>query len=1153
MKRPETGFVPEEATMESDNSEFEAIEQQKNRAKTGRELMEEEKNVPIIGNAKKIHSTGKISMGEQRNIYLAKEFSGQKVVELPDNLVAVVKDNNGKFEIEAIFELGQNEKGQKSSERIEIAEAKSRSKTLRDAIDQLEEKLRAGYEVELVSEKTEEKELQKIKAKMIEALERNEIITYGADGEIICDLERIKNLEGSIFEGARRFELKKGTIKPSWQKMLLEIFADKKVVSTEDYKKRLEGDRDIEEKSLFYLPKNKEEAFNLEKISQADFYLTISDFLVTEVNKIDPFFQEKFGVGALETEFAVRIYHPKYGAGYRDENGSLFVKRDVRDKNSKFIKISMDWLYSRFNYGYYSGLVRKEILLHTPKIGILDKDFKNLRENRLLTEKDFGQSENTKTSGLFRVEKTIGIKGGTNFGTFYVDEYGEKRFAHAQYTLGTEFEGKRLVKLQENLYGIVDEVEGIKRITHIIKPAEIELIRQKQEEYRKKHHKEPSVASVHFGKRDPNSPKPVLFEATNLSPKREDETPEEYAERIATFNAVREYNKLQQISSDLSKKAGIGIHNLELNEQNALASFAFESNENYRQLIDFSKKFGEKGLKAFLACEYGMNIGNIILELGEKLPTDQANMVFAAYVEVIFSMNQEADQIFEEIRTFNPDIPIIRDEILESLLSRGKDLLVEIHQQLQSKKKGEILEELVIQNFIREIKEETSEQKAVRSNFKKVAEIFNQKEINLESLKKSQGVVLNSLKRGQSSGLLLKTLKRMDKLSPIPEIHWRVDRSLAEYDRRFGLDLAGLLEELALAEEKKILLEFGPGSGLSKRERTAGTLGKKYDDFAMADRLYYPVDSVIARLIDFEKIKKDIGQDLADQEKQVLIEFIYKSVYIKKDQTSLDQFDYNQENIDQINQDPNNLKNILISCGPALVNAEIVPQTISSRDEQGRVIYPNKLDINSQSSAVQKAIRTFAENPAHYLINGYQEADVYDLIDAFPAGTMIGDFSDIKKVKPDESIDVALAVRSTVYLKEDKYVDFLGDVAKALSDEGIYIDDSIRDNDGWYYRLSEIQKFLAENAAKKEKGQIKYNLEVSVVLGPGFPGEDYRQDLVPLALVISKNISYNDQISKYLNAGCRLVNFFELSSDQNYLKTLDSSGLTAQRVETKED
>jgi len=99
--------------------------------------------------------------------------------------------------------------------------------------------------------------------------------------------------------------------------------------------------------------------------------------------------------------------------------------------------------------------------------------------------------------------------------------------------------------------------------------------------------------------------------------------------------------------------------------------------------------------------------------------------------------------------------------------------------------------------------------------------------------------------------------------------------------------------------------------------------------------------------------------------------------------------------------------------------------------------------------------------------------------------------------------------------------------------------DSIRDNDGWYYRLAEVYK-----AQQKVQGR----LEVLVVLGPGFPGEDYRQTEVPLAMIMTKQGSSEILAKKHLLPGNRLVKLEELIQDEEYLKSLDTTGWTAEQA-----
>jgi hypothetical protein len=122
----------------------------------------------------------------------------------------------------------------------------------------------------------------------------------------------------------------------------------------------------------------------------------------------------------------------------------------------------------------------------------------------------------------------------------------------------------------------------------------------------------------------------------------------------------------------------------------------------------------------------------------------------------------------------------------------------------------------------------------------------------------------------------------------------------------------------------------------------------------------------------------------------------------------------------------------------------------------------------------------------------------------------------------------------------EDYENFLTTLVDKLKTGGIALDDSIRDNDGWYYRFAEIIK---------AREQFKNETEILVILGPGFPGEDYQQERVPLSLIITKEGSSKELIASQLEPNCEVISFDELTNDEKYLASLDSTGLTYTRAQ----
>lgn len=118
---------------------------------------------------------------------------------------------------------------------------------------------------------------------------------------------------------------------------------------------------------------------------------------------------------------------------------------------------------------------------------------------------------------------------------------------------------------------------------------------------------------------------------------------------------------------------------------------------------------------------------------------------------------------------------------------RGKDLLVELNQELTLSSSNRAQR---VREFTAELRKETTEQHALRGFFKKTAGLLNYHNVDLgeERQRHALEAGLNALLQGEHKGLFLRVLRRRDRLKAIPEIHWRVNRGMQEYNERFGLD-----------------------------------------------------------------------------------------------------------------------------------------------------------------------------------------------------------------------------------------------------------------------------------------------------------------------------------------------------------------------------
>jgi len=140
---------------------------------------------------------------------------------------------------------------------------------------------------------------------------------------------------------------------------------------------------------------------------------------------------------------------------------------------------------------------------------------------------------------------------------------------------------------------------------------------------------------------------------------------------------------------------------------------------------------------------------------------------------------------------------------------------------------------------------------------------------------------------------------------------------------------------------------------------------------------------------------------------------------------------------------------------------------------------------------------------------------------------MIGDFSRIQALR-NEQIDVALGVRSTVYVKKSTdrgvnepgvdYETFMLEMFAKLRNGGLYLDDNVRENFGRSNRIAEIKQ--AQENWNKLNPQNK--VEIRIIWGPGIKGEDDDRGLVPMAVAVGKNIDHSVLISSMLEEGFEL-------------------------------
>lgn len=389
-------------------------------------------------------------------------------------------------------------------------------------------------------------------------------------------------------------------------------------------------------------------------------------------------------------------------------------------------------------------------------------------------------------------------------------------------------------------------------------------------------------------------------------------------------------------------------------------------------------------------------------------------------------------------------------------------------------------------------------------------------------------------------GALVDVLLQCQKLTPDPELFWRVDRELREYNDRTGIRVTDLAKTLAIGSaEKEIFFESGAGAGRGIAERTASLSGQYYD-FSINNNVYYPLRKLLTKCIDFEALQ------LPEAERDDFVDYIFKVLYLVEgagggdattDVTAL----HDQAAITSLTADPNNLKKLLATVGSKLQLAEVVPSEYGIQPQaDGSKVYPNKIRWREQSKTFQAAIEKFQANPASSLRPDLEQTDLKQIIPIFPIGMTIGDFTEINKLA-DNQIKCGVDVRALMYLEGEAYINTLVTLGHKLKDGAVYVSDSVRENFGKVYRLPELRKVEQELGT----GYTLY-----VVTGPGVPGDDYNQTAAVRSVVITKGNVPENLLHDHLTSGAyNLSRLDAVLIDEPYLRSLDVDGANLGRLQ----
>ncbi len=568
------------------------------------------------------------------------------------------------------------------------------------------------------------------------------------------------------------------------------------------------------------------------------------------------------------------------------------------------------------------------------------------------------------------------------------------------------------------------------------------------------------------------------------------------------------------ITESINSRYGISISELPLRTQLHLLRFLADEGDKttadkLKYTLSNHPEAKEDILRSFLVASEDTEYGHTILELADLCTSEEdTKLLFGSYRTYTETIQVRIANALTRLHELYPNISLSEESLLQSFLRRGKYYLMDCKRRL--KESGtELSRTEIIQKLADDLQKEVPSDAVLRSDFSHIAELLNKKGVvDLRDFSREQELLLESMGTSDSKSILLEVLQQEGKLKIVPEFHWSVDRDLRSYEERFGVDLNGLLEEFKSKRNpelpKPILLEIGPGSGQSMKDRFGTGLSRGYMEFGLADNVYFSLQPVLERIVDFEKLEERTGTKMDTSERLRITDYLYRILSLKTGTTEMG-VRYDTDFYSGINKNINNLKAIWPTLTEKLDGLPAVPGGPSVHISANEVEYTKKI----RPRGLEIALSALQENPLEFL---KANENFYEHLDAFPPNVMLGDISEISKIQKNQ-ISIELAVRSTVYKRGAEYIHFLDDLYDRLEVGGIALDDSFRDNDGYRYRYEELHTFKGHHP----------DAEVLIIFGPPISGEDPIQDRpVPLSMIITKQGSSQTLWNKYKKKGCHI-------------------------------
>ncbi len=485
------------------------------------------------------------------------------------------------------------------------------------------------------------------------------------DGLKIWDLKKLSEFRFS------NDKLKENKLRDRFY--FIKILAKEEGISKEEYDNARDKSK-LKPKKLVYIPESYAQAFDPVYIKNTEALLEIGQ-IGGATNNYSKEIELESGEKITEGEIVLTRGLLKYlNLERNEEDGKLYFT----DKTGKKRRFSSNYFQHEEKGSFYLP----QRFFATPTI-FLKKNALNILRTGILRENDF-QLQEQKAAAIFRKEFLTHKRTGQVY------------IGGAAYILGKENAGKKLVRLDKDTVGILEEkTSGKEELVRILKlkseeekTQRAEAIRSKLRQENKKMEKESSYlkSATVFKKEECNVNE---YDPTTSNNRLENESEKDYLKRMMQ---LADFNFINEITGEISRETDVGVHNeLSWKEQQWLATAANESEEQKNKIIKETKKYGANFLRAFLSCEQGLKDGEKILFMAEKSKPEVAQKVFDKYSEIVLKVEEIAKTIPQIANEEN--IEKTQNLVEENLLKRARELLLKYAKDIGKK---EINEEKVV-------------------------------------------------------------------------------------------------------------------------------------------------------------------------------------------------------------------------------------------------------------------------------------------------------------------------------------------------------------------------------------------------------------------------------------------------------------------------